>query len=471
MKKSIITSSTISNPYGLYPLGTRAGDLAFLSLQVPTNTETKRLVRGYKDLRADDLKRAEALATGLATSDSREGPAIAQVWQCYSQTADLLKEIGSSINNTLFTMLYLTDMSDYPEFTRSRRAFFAPDVPPASTSAMIGALPHPDAVFGFDAYAFIPDPNRPSHRMVALNESRHVKHLQLSDYGLASKVGALLFLAGVVASRPERGLFVHGLDDLGIAGERLSTGSALSDDLEGPMLAQTQFIYDVLKGILEEQGSSLDHVLRTVIWLTDMRSLPSVERISRAVFRDNLPATTICGTYQQAREDFLLEIEAIALLPAVPGAPVKESFEHKDVFPRTGYNTGMTVAGDLIFTSAILPLDNAGRLIGGPADVAMHSDAPRSVSMIMDALDGRVAAQAWAVHRTLKQLLAEHGSSIEDVLKLNLYLKDMNDFPLVARIGQEFFRNSPPAITPIQAAHLPVKGARLQIDAIALKSR
>ena len=81
MKKSIITSTTISNPYGLYPLGTRAGDLAFLSLQVPTNTETKRLVQGYNDLRVADIKRAKALATGLATSDSREGPAIAQVWQ------------------------------------------------------------------------------------------------------------------------------------------------------------------------------------------------------------------------------------------------------------------------------------------------------------------------------------------------------------------------------------------------------
>src|SRR5262249_34989828 len=156
-----------------------------------------------------------------------------------------LREIGSSIDNTLFTMLYLTDMRDYPEFTRSRRAYFAPNVPPASTSAMIGALPHPHAVFGFDAYVFIPDPSRPSHRMVALNESEHVKHLQLSDYGLASKVGHLLFLAGVVASQPERGLFVHSLRDLGVAAERLSTGSLFGDDLEGPMLAQTQFIYDV----------------------------------------------------------------------------------------------------------------------------------------------------------------------------------------------------------------------------------
>src|SRR5262249_27688945 len=160
--------------------------IAFLSLQVPINTETKRLVRGYHDLRSQDLKRAKALATGLATSDSREGPAISQLWQCYSQTADFLKEIGSAIDNTLFTMLFLKNMRDYPEFTRARRAFLSPKVPPASTSAMIGALPHPDAVFGFDGYAFIPDPNSPSNRMLALNESRHVKHLQLSDYGLAS---------------------------------------------------------------------------------------------------------------------------------------------------------------------------------------------------------------------------------------------------------------------------------------------
>src|SRR5262249_13870136 len=243
--------------------------------------------------------------------------------------------------------------------------------------------------------------------------SEHVKHLQLSDYGLASKVGHLLFLAGVVASQPERGLFVHSLRDLGVAAERLSTGSLFGDDLEGPMLAQTQFIYDVLKGILEEQGSSLDHVLKTVIWLTDMRSLPSVERISRAVFRNNLPATTICGTYQQARQDFLLEIEAIALLPELPGAPSKESFDHRDVFPPTGYNTGVTVGGDLIFTSAILPVDKEGRVIGGPADVTMYRDAPHSVSMIMDALDGQLGAQAWAVYRTLKQLLDGHGSSIQ----------------------------------------------------------
>ncbi len=472
MKKLIVNSTNVANPYDGYALATRAGDVVFLSLQVPMNTSSKRLVRGYQDLRPDDLAKAAKLGTGLATSDSREGPAMAQVWQCYSQTGDILNELGSSIDNTLFTMLYLTDMRDYPTFTRSRRAFFAPNVPPASTSAMIGALPHPDAVFGFDGYAFVPDPSRPQNRMVTFNESQHVKHLQLSDYGLGAKAGALLFVSGVVAAQPERGLFVRGLSDLGEEGKRLSTGSPYSDDLEGPMLAQTHFIYRVLKGILEEQGSSIDHVLKTVIHLTDMRSLPSVERVSRSVFQRTLPVTTICGTFQQARKDFLLEIEAIAVIPDVAGAPPKEAFEHREVFPETGYHTGVTVAGELLFTSAILPINTrTNRVIGNTADLPENGNAPKYRSMVLEAVEGPAAAQAWYIHHTLQRLLHDHGSSLENVLKVNLYLRNMKDFPLVTRIAREFFRDSPPAITPIQVPTLPLQGALMQMDAIALRSR
>jgi enamine deaminase RidA (YjgF/YER057c/UK114 family) len=56
------------------------------------------------------------------------------------------------------------------------------------------------------------------------------------------------------------------------------------------------------------------------------------------------------------------------------------------------------------------------------------------------------------------------------VLKLNVYLRNIRDFPLVARVAAEFFDDSPPAITPIQAADLPIRGAELQIDAIALRT-
>lgn len=397
---------------------------------------------------------------------------MAQVWRCYSQTAEFLQELGSSIDNTLYTTLFLTDMRDYPTFGRARRAFFTPNVPPASTSAMIGALPHPQAVFGFDGYAFVPDKNRPEHRMVTVNESRQLKHLRLADYGLAAKAGPLLFVAGVVAAQPERGFFVRRLEDLGADAKTLSTGSTLGDDLEGPMLAQTHFIYRVLKGILEENGSSLDHVLKTVIYLTDMRCLPSVERVSRSFFQQTYPATSICGTYQQARKDFLMEIDAIALMPGAPRAPRKESFAHTEAFPGTGYNTGITQAGEFLFTSAILPFEpKRGRIVTTPGDIADLGNGPNRHSLVFDNLEAQITCQAWYIHRTLQKLLEAHGAKMEDVLKVNLYLRDIGDFPAVARIAQEFFRNSPPAITPIQAADLPLKNALMQMDAIALRTQ
>ncbi len=473
MKKSVLSSSKLVNPYGeYYSLATRAGDLVFLSLQLPVNVETGKMVTSYDDLEDADLERVRELSTGLLTSDSREGPAMAQVWQCYSQTAVFLEELGSSIDNILFTMLFLTDMRDYPTFTRSRRAYFAPEVPPASTSAMIKALPHPKMVFGFDAYAFIPDMNRPEIRVVHINESRHVKHLKLSDYGLATKVGPYLFVSGVVPAQPEKGVFVKKLDDLGAVGEGLSTGSMYSDSFEGAITAQTHIIYEILKGILEENGSSFDHVLKSVIYLTDMRSLPSVERVSRMMFPRNKPATSICGTFQQAHKDFLMEIELIAVMPDVPECPKKESFDSERLSPKTGYNAGITKAGQLLFTSGIMPVDpKTGRTISGPEDISKLGKGVTPGSMVLEALEGNISSQAWYVHYVLQEALKAHGSSMRDVLKVNLYLNDMKDFPLVARIAKEFFGDSPPAITPIQAASLPHRGVLLQMDAIALAQK
>lgn len=69
----------------------------------------------------------------------------------------------------------------------------------------------------------------------------------------------------------------------------------------------------------------------------------------------------------------------------------------------------------------------------------------------------------------LAKILTASGSSVENVVKVNLYLAHMSDFEDVNEAYSEFFPANPPARTTIQAARLP-KGALVEVEAIALVS-
>jgi len=70
--------------------------------------------------------------------------------------------------------------------------------------------------------------------------------------------------------------------------------------------------------------------------------------------------------------------------------------------------------------------------------------------------------------RNVRAVLEEAGSSLENVLKVTLYLADMGDFSSVNEVYKEYFGPTFPARTTIQAAKLP-KDIKVEIDVIAYK--
>ncbi len=79
---------------------------------------------------------------------------------------------------------------------------------------------------------------------------------------------------------------------------------------------------------------------------------------------------------------------------------------------------------------------------------------------------GGIAEQTRQVLDNLTAVLSACGCSLETVLKVNVYLQDMNDFPAMNEIYASYFRNDPPARAAIQAARLP-KDVKVEMDAIA----
>ena len=83
-------------------------------------------------------------------------------------------------------------------------------------------------------------------------------------------------------------------------------------------------------------------------------------------------------------------------------------------------------------------------------------------------IDGDIEIQTEQVLRNIKAILEAGSSSLEEVVKVTIYLHDIKDFALVNKIYSKYFGNSLPARVCVEVSNLP-KNAKLEIDAIAIK--
>lgn len=106
--------------------------------------------------------------------------------------------------------------------------------------------------------------------------------------------------------------------------------------------------------------------------------------------------------------------------------------------------TDMVRYGDLLFLSGAGPLNEAGELVGGD----------------------NVAAQARQTLENIGKMLEAAGASFADVLKVNVYLTDVNDRHAVNPVRQEFFGAAKPASTLIGINELAIPGMKIEIEAV-----
>jgi reactive intermediate/imine deaminase len=106
-------------------------------------------------------------------------------------------------------------------------------------------------------------------------------------------------------------------------------------------------------------------------------------------------------------------------------------------------------AGDLLFVSGIVAVDGAGRLVGGDD----------------------VVAQTRQVFDNLHAVLAAGGCRFEDVVKVTIFLTDIDDRPSINPLRQDAFGATRPASTLVEVPRLAVDGAKVEIEAVALVPR
>jgi enamine deaminase RidA (YjgF/YER057c/UK114 family) len=97
------------------------------------------------------------------------------------------------------------------------------------------------------------------------------------------------------------------------------TGTVAADEngavAVGDAYAQTQFIIKKIEKVLEQAGASLTDVVRTRMFVTDISQWEAYGRAHGEFFGEIRPCTTMVEVTKLISPEYMIEIEATAILP------------------------------------------------------------------------------------------------------------------------------------------------------------
>lgn len=112
----------------------------------------------------------------------------------------------------------------------------------------------------------------------------------VGPYSQAVKCGNMVYTAGQIALNPGTGKMV-----------------------EGGVKEQTHQVFANLKAVLEASGTSLENVVKTTVFITDMGKFGDVNEVYAEYFTGDFPARS-CIEVGRLPKDALVEIEVVAAL-------------------------------------------------------------------------------------------------------------------------------------------------------------
>lgn len=108
--------------------------------------------------------------------------------------------------------------------------------------------------------------------------------------------------------------------------------------------------------------------------------------------------------------------------------------------------TDAVLAGGFLWISGMLPTDADGNLVG----------------------KGDVVAQAEQVFRNIEAVLTAAGLTFAQVVRVTVYLRNVDDRPLINPVRRKYFGESRPASTLVEISRLALDDALVEIEVVAV---
>jgi enamine deaminase RidA (YjgF/YER057c/UK114 family) len=419
-----LTSDRVPTPMAHYSQGVRVGDLIFLAGQIASDYRTgvpAELGRqpGYEYYGSDIKDQTRYVLQNIQAS---------------------LEDGGSDLDHVVKTQVFLLDSEDFNEFDEVWREFFPS--PPPRTTVETGpkGLLVPGTRVEIDVTAVRTDAAEQPER---LTSDRVPK--PLANYTQATRWGDFLFLAGQVPSHFGEG---------GIAPE--ARVDPAFPYYASPIERQTEYTLDNLAALLEDIGSDLEHVVKAQVFLTDLKDFWEFDSVWKEYFPTPPPRTTL-QVGRLLLEQALVEIDLIAVRK---DGSIKPEVINTDAAPHPKANYSQaTVAGDLVFLAGQLASD----FQTGVAPEARVDPAFRFYG-------SEIESQTDYVTKNIETVLKACGSSLDNVVKAQTFLTDLDDFHGYDKVWKRHFETPPPRTTiELAGDGLLVPGTLVEIDVIAAR--
>jgi reactive intermediate/imine deaminase len=210
---------------------------------------------------------------------------------------------------------------------------------------------------------------------------------------------------------------------------------------------QARYILQNLRGVFEAAGCTLQDVVKSQVFMTDLNDFYYFDQVWREFFPSPPPRTTVqvSGLLVPGCR---IEID----LTAVHSRVARNVIATDDApAPMAHYCQAMLV-GDRLYTAGRLA---SHELTGVAAEARQDPAFPYYGSDIQK--------QTRYILENLRAVFEAAGCHFDDVVKSQVFLTDLNDFYYFDQVWKEFFPSPPPRTT-LQVSGLLVPGCRVEID-------
>jgi enamine deaminase RidA (YjgF/YER057c/UK114 family) len=262
----------------------------------------------------------------------------------------------------------------------------------------------------------------------------------------AVKAGPWVFVSGTIGGPVGGGLApeVRGHPDLPLAGEAKGIREARS-------------ILTTIETALKEAGTSLAQGVWLNQFVTAREHVDPYHEVRREFLEPPRPASTTVAQPELLAPDATVQVDMVAIDPAL-SAP-KEGIVVSTIpqpLSGAGYSPAVRV-GDYVFVAGQMATDFR---TGIPPEAQVNPTFWEGSS---------IRRQTEFILKNLALTLEAAGSSMEHVLKAQIWLGDINDLPRMEDAWRAAFPQDPPARTVLAAADFGVVGGIIEINLVAVR--
>ena len=348
-----------------------------------------------------------------------------QAKQCLINIQAIVESIDHVMDDVVKMTVYVKDISDVEAIDEVYKTFFKSELP-TRTMVAVAALPMDGALVQIDALISNGEGTAPQKPLELVKVTRNTKHAPINS--LASQTVAFSHYNNLSAQLP-----------IDPKSGKLVTGA---------IKEQTEQCLINIKSILEGIDHVIEDVVKTTIYLTDISDVNVVNEVFEKFFPNYVPARTVVNA-SALPMNALVQIDVAVSHGdgTPPQLPEDTRFliieaNNTENAPKVSYS--QTVAySHYNHISGQLPLD------------------PKTNALI----SGGVQEQVRQCLENVKAILESIDHNMDDVVKINIQLKNIQDMEAVNEVYTTFFKGDLPARTTIGVAAIPMD-ALVQLDAV-----